>query len=109
MVDFRQRQPVRDDWLPQLLIGIHDDVSGIEQSRLGQMGDRTEGAQDGIAKRCLVQPRFDLTKGIAALWRGWERCLGRSSYDRPECKLDPQALRVPADDECWDDGLISTR
>jgi hypothetical protein len=58
MVDLGQRQAIRDDRLPQLLVRIHDDVGGIEQPGLGQMGDRTAtsvGAQDGIAKRCLVQ------------------------------------------------------
>jgi len=58
MVDLGQRQAVRDDRLPKLLVRIHDDVSGIEQPRLGQMGDRAAasvGAQDGISERCLVQ------------------------------------------------------
>jgi hypothetical protein len=41
MVDLRQRQPIRDDRLPKLLVRIHDDVSGIEQPGFGQMGDRT--------------------------------------------------------------------
>jgi hypothetical protein len=53
MMDLGQRQAIRDDRLPQLLIGIHDDVSGTEQTRLGQMGDRTAacvGAQDGISE-----------------------------------------------------------
>jgi len=51
---FRHRQAIRDDRLPKLLISIHDDVSGIEQPRLGQVGDRTAasvGAQDGISER----------------------------------------------------------
>ena len=46
----------------------HDDVSGIEQSRLGQMGDRTAtsvSAQDGIAKRCLVLQ--DISRAYATL------------------------------------------
>jgi hypothetical protein len=30
MVDFRQRQAIRDDRLPQLLVRIHDDMSSIE-------------------------------------------------------------------------------
>jgi hypothetical protein len=48
---------------------IHDDVSGVEQSRLGQMGDRTAtsiGAQDGISKGCLMQSRFDLSRHSGA-------------------------------------------
>ena len=91
MMDLRQRQAIRDDRLPKLLVRIHDDVSGIEQPRLGQMGDRTAtsvGAQDGIPKRCLVQPRFDLSQGVAALWRGWERGLSRSPYDHPESEVN---------------------
>jgi len=34
MVDFGERQTIRDDRLPQLLVRIHDDVSGIEEPRL---------------------------------------------------------------------------
>jgi hypothetical protein len=30
MVNFSQRQANRDDWLPWLLVCIHDDVGGIE-------------------------------------------------------------------------------
>jgi hypothetical protein len=37
MMDFRQRQAIRDDRLSKLLVRIHDDVSGIEEPRLGQM------------------------------------------------------------------------
>jgi hypothetical protein len=33
-------QSVPDDRLPKLLVGVNDDVSGIQQSRLGQMRDR---------------------------------------------------------------------
>ena len=49
----RQRQAILDDRLPQLFVRVHDDVSGIEQPRLGQMRDRTAasvGAQDGISE-----------------------------------------------------------
>jgi hypothetical protein len=66
-------------------------VSGIEQPRLGHIRDGTAtsvGAQDGIAKRYLVQARLDLSQGIAALWRGWERGLGRSSYDHPKSEVN---------------------
>jgi hypothetical protein len=31
MMDFRERQPIRHDRLPQLLVCIHDDMSGVEQ------------------------------------------------------------------------------
>jgi hypothetical protein len=34
MMNFGQRQTIRDDWLPQPLISIHQDVSGIEEPRL---------------------------------------------------------------------------
>ena len=34
MVDFRQRQAIRDDRLPKLLVCIHEDMGGIEQPRL---------------------------------------------------------------------------
>jgi len=53
MMDLGQRQTIRDDRLPKLLDSIRDDVSGIEQPRLGEMGDRTAasvGAQDGISE-----------------------------------------------------------
>ena len=53
MMDLGQRQAIREDRLPKLLVRIHGDVSGIEQPRLGQMVDRTAtavGAQDRISK-----------------------------------------------------------
>jgi hypothetical protein len=58
MMNLRQGQAVRDNWLPKLLVRIRDDVSGIEQPRLGQVRNRTPssvGGQDGISKRCLVR------------------------------------------------------
>ena len=67
-------------------------MGGIEQPRLGQMGDRTAtpiSGEHGISKRRLMQPRLDLAKGIAALWSGWEGSLCRSPYERPEGKLNP--------------------
>jgi hypothetical protein len=51
-------EAIRDDWLPKLLVCIHDDGRSIEQPWLGDMRDRTAtsvGAQDGISERCLVQ------------------------------------------------------
>jgi hypothetical protein len=57
MMDFGQRQAIRDNRLPQLFVSIHDDVSGIEEPGLWQMGDRTPssvGGQDGISEGCLV-------------------------------------------------------
>jgi hypothetical protein len=41
------------------------------------------------------QPRFDLSQGVAALWRGWERGLDRSSYERSKRKLNPPIARQP--------------
>jgi hypothetical protein len=44
-------EELRDDRLPEPLVGIHADVNGIEQSWLGQMQDCTAtaaGAQDGV-------------------------------------------------------------
>jgi hypothetical protein len=35
--------------------------------------------------------------------------LSRGTKDRPEGKLDPQTLRVPSHDECWNDRLIPAR
>jgi hypothetical protein len=37
VVEPRQRQAVRDDRLPQLLVGVHDEVSGIEQLGFGDV------------------------------------------------------------------------
>jgi hypothetical protein len=42
-----QRQTIRDDRLPKLLVRIHDDVSGIEQPGLRQMGNRTPAIVGG--------------------------------------------------------------
>ena len=47
----------------QVLISIHDDVGRVEQPGFGQVRDRAPSAvsrKDGIAKRCLMEPRFDL-------------------------------------------------
>ncbi len=52
MVDLGQRQAIRYDRLPKLLVHPRRCEPG-----LGQMGDRTAasvGAQDGISERCLV-------------------------------------------------------
>jgi hypothetical protein len=38
MMDLGQRQAIRDHRVSELLVPVHDDVSGIEQSRFGQMG-----------------------------------------------------------------------
>jgi hypothetical protein len=56
MVDLGQRQPIRDNRLAKLLVRVHDDVSGIEQPRLGrwEIAQRPPGAQNGIPERCLV-------------------------------------------------------
>jgi|SRR6516164_1301327 hypothetical protein len=39
VMELGQRQSVRDDRLPKLLVCIHDDVRGIEQLGFGQMRD----------------------------------------------------------------------
>ena len=54
MVDFGQRQAVRDNRLPKLFIGVHDDVSGIKQPRFGHARNRAPapvGGQDGVSER----------------------------------------------------------
>jgi hypothetical protein len=92
MVDLRQRQPIRDDRLPKLLVRIHDDVSGIEQPGFGQMGDRTSAPvsrEHRISEWYLMQPLLDLVKRISTLGCvGWH-CLSRGPYQRSERKLDP--------------------
>jgi hypothetical protein len=35
-----------------------------------------------------MQPRFDLSEGVPALWIGWERGFSRGPYDHPECEID---------------------
>ena len=35
VMELRQRQAIRDHWLPKLLVRVHNDVSGIEQPRFG--------------------------------------------------------------------------
>jgi hypothetical protein len=40
VMDFRQWNAIRHDWLPQSLVLIGDDVSRIEQDRFGQPGER---------------------------------------------------------------------
>jgi len=53
MMDLGQRQAIREDRLPKLLVRIHDDVSGIEQPRLGRMGDRAPSQIGGVIRGCL--------------------------------------------------------
>src|SRR5262249_6010958 len=56
MVNLRQRQAVRDDWLTKLLVGINNDVCRIEEPRLRQTGDRTTpvvSCKDGLSERRL--------------------------------------------------------
>ena len=53
VVELRQRQAIRDDRVTKLLVRIHDDVSGIEQTRLGYMGNRAPSPisrKDGISE-----------------------------------------------------------
>jgi hypothetical protein len=48
-----QRQTIRHDRLPELLVRIHDDVGGIQQSPLGYMGNRAPppiGRKNGISE-----------------------------------------------------------
>lgn len=40
VMNFRQWDPVRHDRLPEAFVVIRDDVSRIEQDRLGQPGER---------------------------------------------------------------------
>ena len=58
VVNLRQRQPVCDDRLAQLLIRINDDMGGIEQPGLRQQaGDSAAasvGGQDSISEGCLM-------------------------------------------------------
>ena len=37
MMDLGQRQAIRDHRVSELLVPVHDDMSGVHQSRLGQM------------------------------------------------------------------------
>ena len=111
MMQVRQRQAIRDDRLTKLFVRIHDDVSGIEEPRLGDTGDRAPspiGGEDGISEGCLMQPGLDFTKRISTLGGVRWHSLSRGSYDHPKGKLDPEVLGMPPYDECRDDGLIPT-
>jgi hypothetical protein len=50
MMDLGQRQAIRDDRLPKLLVRIHTDVSGIQQAGFGQVGDGTSSPTTRVAK-----------------------------------------------------------
>ena len=50
MVELRQGQAVRYDRPSKLLVRVHDDMGGIEQPWLGQMGDRVWSSATRAAK-----------------------------------------------------------
>jgi hypothetical protein len=68
VVNFRERDPIGNHWLAELLITVRDDMGGIEQERLRQARDRATAfvrSDDGLAERSLVQPLFDCAQGVA--------------------------------------------
>jgi hypothetical protein len=89
-MELRQRQAVRHDRLPRLLVGTHNDVSGIKQSQLGYMGNRAPssvGGEDCISKRCLMQPGLNLAKRISTFGCVRWQCLGQGPHKRSKRKL----------------------
>ena len=69
VVNFAQRQPVRDHRLSVLLISVHNDMSGIEQPGFGEMRDRASAAirvQNGFSERRLMQPGLNFAKCISS-------------------------------------------
>jgi hypothetical protein len=87
LMELRQRQAVRDERLPQLLVRVHDDASRIEQSRLRDARDRapsTVGGEDRISEACLMEPCLHLSKRVAALWCVRWRCFSRDPHNRPK-------------------------
>jgi hypothetical protein len=63
VVDLGEKQSVRNDRLPQLLIGIHNDVDGIQQGSLGQPRNRASpviSLEHRISKRGLMKALLDL-------------------------------------------------
>ena len=101
VMELRQRQTVRDDRLPQLLMRIHYDVRSIEQPGFRQVRNRTPSPisrEHRIPEGCLMQPSFDFTKRIPALGRVRVVRLGlRPLRVVPACRfrfLWPQAVPV---------------
>src|ERR1700693_1239703 len=59
MMDLRKWEPVRHNRLPESLLFISNDVSRIQQQRLGQPGQRTSSPirrYHGLPERSLVNP-----------------------------------------------------
>lgn len=73
VMDFGERDAVRNHRLAKLLISVRDDMSRVEQQRLGQARQRAAavvGGNNGFAEGRLVQPLFYGTQGIAPFERG---------------------------------------
>ena len=78
VMDFGERDAVRNHRLAKLLISVRDDMSRVEQQRLGQARQRAAavvGGDNGFPERRLVQPLFDGTQGITSFERalGWRK------------------------------------
>ena len=68
VMDLGKRNAVRNHRLAKLLVPVRDDMSRVEQQRLGQARQRAAaivGGDHGFAERRLVQPLFDGTQGVA--------------------------------------------
>ena len=53
VVELRERQAIRDDWLPKLLMLIDDNVGRVEKSWLWQLRDGTAtivGGENGVSE-----------------------------------------------------------
>jgi len=110
VIDFRERNTIRNDWLPEPLIFVSNDMGGIEQQRFRQPGQSAAtivSSDYGLAERRLVQPLLDGAQGVTPFERG---------LPRGQCSLigwgerHPrfQCLLIPPGDKGRQNGLIST-
>src|ERR1700737_832831 len=72
VMDFRQRNAVRYQWLSEPLVPVGDDVGGVQKQRLGQSRQSAAaviGGDNGLAERRLVQALLDRPQGVTPFER----------------------------------------
>src|SRR6516162_2057759 len=73
VMDLGHGESVWNYGMAEPLILVRHNVRRVEQQRLRYARDRTTaivGGDDGLAKRCLMQPLLYCSQGIASLKRG---------------------------------------
>ena len=90
MVDFRQWQSICHNRLTPLLVAIFDDVSGIEQQRFRQAGERAAPAICGeycLAKADLMQALLHSSQRVSSFFGRRRAGVVGGSKLRQSCRL----------------------